>query len=69
LNQLGDATEIAGINSTLTFTHGYGLALAEASRITSAGLPELLVRNAPVESADSQPQDRAAGNILRRTIA
>ncbi len=48
LTQLGDAQN-RWINTALTFTHGYGLALAEASRITPAGLPELLIRNAPVE--------------------
>jgi uncharacterized protein len=48
LNQLGDAQR-RWINTALTFTHGYGLALAEASKITPSGLPELLIRNAPVE--------------------
>lgn len=48
LTQLGDAQN-RWINTALTFTHGYGLALAEASRITPSGLPELLIRNAPVE--------------------
>lgn len=48
LNQLGDARHL-WVNSALTFTHGYGLVLAEASRITSTGLPELLVKSAPVE--------------------
>jgi uncharacterized membrane protein (UPF0182 family) len=37
------------INSSLIFTHGYGLALAEANRITPDGLPVLLVKDAPVE--------------------
>ncbi len=48
LNQLGDARHL-WVNSALTFTHGYGLALAEASRITSTGLPELLIKSAPIE--------------------
>jgi uncharacterized protein len=48
LSQLGDARN-RWINRSLTFTHGYGLALAEANRITDTGLPELLIRNAPVE--------------------
>src|SRR5580692_1044456 len=47
-NQLGDARRL-WVNSALTFTHGYGLVLAEASRITSTGLPELLVKSAPIE--------------------
>ncbi len=48
LNQLGDARHL-WVNSALTFTHGYGLVLAEASKITSTGLPELLVKSAPIE--------------------
>ena len=47
LNRLDDAKQ--WVNSALTFTHGYGLVLAEASRITPSGLPELLVKSAPVE--------------------
>jgi uncharacterized membrane protein (UPF0182 family) len=37
------------INRSLIFTHGYGLALAESNRITSDGLPALLVKDAPVQ--------------------
>ncbi|MCU1337066.1 MAG: hypothetical protein JWO19_2647 [Bryobacterales bacterium] len=48
LTQLGDAQNRWVIAHTI-YTHGYGLALAEASRITPSGLPELLIRNAPVE--------------------
>jgi uncharacterized membrane protein (UPF0182 family) len=48
LTQLGDAQSRWVISHTI-YTHGYGLALAEASRITPTGLPELLIRNAPVE--------------------
>ncbi|MEP6961245.1 MAG: UPF0182 family protein, partial [Acidobacteriota bacterium] len=48
LGQLGDAQQRWVISHTI-YTHGYGLALAESSRITSSGLPELLIRNAPVE--------------------
>ncbi len=48
LNQLGDARD-RWINRSLTFTHGYGFVMAEANRITESGLPELLVRDAPVE--------------------
>lgn len=46
LNQLGDARG-RWINRALTFTHGYGFVMAEANRISEAGLPELLVRDAP----------------------
>jgi len=48
LNQLGDAQR-RWINSALTFTHGYGFVLAEANRISSSGLPELLVKDAPIQ--------------------
>jgi len=48
LNQLGDARN-RWINRVLTFTHGYGFALAEANRITESGLPVLLVHDAPAE--------------------
>jgi uncharacterized membrane protein (UPF0182 family) len=37
------------INRSLIFTHGYGLALAEANRITADGLPSLLVKDAPIQ--------------------
>jgi uncharacterized membrane protein (UPF0182 family) len=47
LNQLGEAGR-SWINATLTFTHGYGLVLAEANKITADGLPELLIKDAPV---------------------
>lgn len=48
LPQLGDAARRWVISHTI-YTHGYGLVLAEANRITSAGSPSLLIRNAPVE--------------------
>jgi uncharacterized membrane protein (UPF0182 family) len=48
LDQLG-AARSRWINYALTFTHGYGLVLAEANRITETGLPELLVKSAPIE--------------------
>jgi uncharacterized membrane protein (UPF0182 family) len=48
LSQIGAAQQRWVIRHTI-YTHGYGLVLAEANRITAAGLPELLIRNAPVE--------------------
>ncbi|HEX5430584.1 MAG TPA: UPF0182 family protein, partial [Bryobacteraceae bacterium] len=48
LSQLGDAQN-SWINKNLTFTHGYGLVLAEASRISPQGLPDLLIQDAPAE--------------------
>jgi uncharacterized protein len=50
INQLGTARDRWVISHTI-YTHGYGLALAESNRISSTGLPELLIRNAPVEVA------------------
>src|SRR5215472_11421421 len=37
------------INPAFIYTHGYGLVLAPVSRVTSDGLPELLIANAPPE--------------------
>ncbi|HEY6340119.1 MAG TPA: UPF0182 family protein [Bryobacteraceae bacterium] len=48
LSQLGEAQN-SWINANLTFTHGYGLVLAEASRISPSGLPDLLIKDAPVQ--------------------
>ena len=48
LGQLGAATSRWVISHTI-YTHGYGLVLAEANRITASGQPELIIRNAPVE--------------------
>ncbi len=35
------------INSTLNYTHGYGLVLSEVAKMTSDGLPVLLIDDAP----------------------
>lgn len=48
LNQLGDARN-RWINPHFIYTHGYGLVMAEANRITPNGLPELFIQNAPPE--------------------
>ena len=40
------------INERLSYTHGYGLALGPVNRVTSEGLPVLLVRNIPPVSQD-----------------
>jgi uncharacterized protein len=47
IHQLGTAEN--WINSRLMYTHGYGLVMAEANRITPDGLPYLFVKNAPPE--------------------
>ena len=48
IEQLGDAGR-QWINKRFTYTHGYGLVLAEANRITPSGLPVLFIQNAPPE--------------------
>ncbi len=68
LNQLGDARNL-WMNRALIFTHGYGLALAEANRITAEGLPMLLVKDAPIQVLSAQPQGDAAADLLRRKLA
>lgn len=37
------------INPHFIYTHGYGVVMAEASKITSDGLPQLIVKNTPPE--------------------
>ncbi len=48
LNQLGDA-QAGWINTHFVYTHGYGLVMAEANRITPDGRPVLFIENAPPE--------------------
>jgi len=46
LNQLGDARS-RWINPHFIYTHGYGIVMGEANRITANGLPVLLIKDAP----------------------
>jgi len=46
INQLPDARK-RWINPHFIYTHGYGMVMAEANRITSDGLPHLFVQDAP----------------------
>ncbi len=48
LGALGDAAS-SWINRSLIFTHGYGLVLAEANRVTTDSLPVMLIKDAPVQ--------------------
>jgi uncharacterized membrane protein (UPF0182 family) len=48
IRQLADA-RTRWINPHFIYTHGYGVVLAEVSKITADGLPVLLVQNAPAE--------------------
>ena len=47
IRQLGEA-QTRWINTHLIYTHGYGVVMAEANRITPDGLPLLFVKDAPV---------------------
>ena len=46
LRQLGDARS-RWINPHLIYTHGYGMVMAEANKITPDGLPVLFIKDAP----------------------
>jgi hypothetical protein len=46
IRQLGDARN-RWINPHLIYTHGYGVVMAEANRITQDGLPLLFIKDAP----------------------
>lgn len=49
VNQLPAEARSRWINPHFVYTHGYGLVVAEAARITRDGLPYLLVQDAPPE--------------------
>lgn len=49
VNQLPAEARSRWINPHFVYTHGYGLVVAEAARITKDGLPYLLVQDAPPE--------------------
>jgi uncharacterized protein len=55
LRQLPDA-RTRWINPHFVYTHGYGMVMAEANRITSDGLPYLLVKDAPPTVAGKELQ-------------
>ena len=46
LSQIGEAAS-RWINPHLIYTHGYGVVMAEANRITTDGLPVLFIKDAP----------------------
>jgi len=46
INQLPDA-QLSWINSHFIYTHGYGMVMADANRITAEGLPKLFIKDAP----------------------
>ncbi|MCS7025340.1 MAG: UPF0182 family protein [Bryobacteraceae bacterium] len=49
VSQLSADARSRWMNPHFIYTHGYGLVMAEASRITSDGLPVLFIQNAPPE--------------------
>ena len=49
VNQLPADAKSRWINPHFIYTHGYGMVVAEAARITADGLPQMLVLNAPAE--------------------
>lgn len=55
VRQLPDARS-RWINPHFIYTHGYGLVMAEANRITSDGLPELLLKDAPLATKPNAPK-------------
>ncbi len=58
VRQLPDA-RTRWINPHFIYTHGYGVVMAEANRITADGSPQLLIQNAP-------PEVKTAGLKLTR---
>jgi uncharacterized membrane protein (UPF0182 family) len=55
VRQLPDARS-RWINPHFIYTHGYGMVIAEANRITKDGLPELLVKDAPLVVREGAPK-------------
>lgn len=47
VNQLSGDARSRWMNPHFIYTHGYGVVLAEANRITADGLPQLFIENAP----------------------
>lgn len=55
VRQLPDARS-RWINPHFIYTHGYGVVMAEANRITSDGLPDLLIKDAPLIAQTNAPK-------------
>ncbi|HEY3835858.1 MAG TPA: UPF0182 family protein [Bryobacteraceae bacterium] len=49
INQLPSGASSSWVNRHFTYTHGYGLVLAEVSKIGPDGLPSYLIDNMPLE--------------------
>ncbi len=65
IRQLGEARS-RWINPHFIYTHGYGMVMAEANRITPDGLPVLFIKDAPPVCDDEELEVHAAGDLLRR---
>ena len=62
-------TQSSWINPHFIYTHGYGLVLAEVSKITPDGQPVYLMQDMPPIDQDASLKIDAAGTLLRRTAA
>ncbi len=49
INQLPSGAASSWINRHFTYTHGYGMVLAEVNKITPEGLPVYLIENMPLQ--------------------
>jgi uncharacterized membrane protein (UPF0182 family) len=49
INQLPAGAASSWVNRHFTYTHGYGLVLAEVAKITPEGLPSYLIENMPLQ--------------------
>ncbi len=49
INQLPPGAASSWVNRHFTYTHGYGLVLAEVNKITPEGLPSYLIENMPLQ--------------------
>jgi uncharacterized protein len=49
------ATSSSWVNTTLQYTHGYGMIISPATQVTSAGYPVYDVSNVPPESTNGAP--------------
>ena len=70
INQL-PGTQSSWINPHFIYTHGYGLVLAEVSKITPDGQPVYLVQDMPYRwsRVTAVAENRASRTLLRRTAA
>ncbi len=57
-------TQSSWINPHFIYTHGYGLVLAEVSKLTPDGQPVYLMQDMPPIDEDVQPEGRTPGTLL-----